>query len=85
MARQLSTPHVCLTVLNATGGSWGVALIKGGSAWAPSSLAPPAKWRLGEGLGAKRCKGPRGMTWHPEASTPRPLLRFADCGGRTRL
>ncbi|BAD52681.1 hypothetical protein [Oryza sativa Japonica Group] len=34
---------------------------------------------LGGGLGAKRREGPRGMTWHPEA--PRPLLRFARCGG----
>ena len=52
----------------------------------PRSL-PPAKWRLGEGLGAKWCKGPRGMTWHPEAPTPPPPAApaFAGCGGRTRL
>ncbi len=71
IARQSGSPHVCPTALNATGGSWGAARIKGGSAWAPSSLAPLAKWRLGEGPGAKRCKGPRGMTWHPEASPGR--------------
>nr|ABA99245.1 retrotransposon protein, putative, unclassified [Oryza sativa Japonica Group] len=59
ISRQFSTPHVCPTALNATGGSWGAARIKGSSAWAPSSLAPPAKRRLGEGLGAKQCKGPR--------------------------
>nr|BAD28160.1 hypothetical protein [Oryza sativa Japonica Group] len=41
------------------------------------------QWRLGEGLGAKRCEGPRGMTWHPEASWL--LLRFAGCGGRAKL
>lgn len=70
IARQSGSPHVCPTALNATGGSWGAARIKGGSAWAPSSLATPTKWRLGEGLGAKRCKGPRGMTWHPEVPSP---------------
>nr|BAD36434.1 hypothetical protein [Oryza sativa Japonica Group] len=85
IARQFSTPHVCPTALNATWGSWGAARFKGSLAWAPSSLAPPTKRRLGEGLGAKQCKGPRGMTWHPEAPTPRPLLRFAECGDRTRL
>ncbi|KAB8083048.1 hypothetical protein EE612_005124, partial [Oryza sativa] len=49
----------------------------------PSLLAPPATWQLGEGLGARRHEGPRGMTWHPEA--PRPLLRSARSKGRTRL
>lgn len=85
IARQFSTPHVCPTALNVTGGSWGAARIKGSSAWAPSSLAPPAKRRLGEGLRAKQCKGPRGMTWQPEAPTLQPLLWFAECGDTTRL
>nr|BAC99485.1 hypothetical protein [Oryza sativa Japonica Group] len=71
------------TALNAVRGSWGAARIDSGSAWVPSPLAPPATWQSGEVLGAGQREGPRGMTWHPEA--PRPLLRFARCGGRARL
>ncbi|BAC07360.1 hypothetical protein [Oryza sativa Japonica Group] len=45
-----------------------VLRIDGGSAWASSPLAPLATWRLPEGLGARQREGPRGVTWHPEAS-----------------
>uniref|UniRef100_A0A0E0D7I9 DUF1263 domain-containing protein n=1 Tax=Oryza meridionalis TaxID=40149 RepID=A0A0E0D7I9_9ORYZ len=41
---------------------WGAVFIKEGSAWAPSPLAPPARWRTGGGLGARGREGLRGMT-----------------------
>uniref|UniRef100_A0A0E0E0D3 Aluminum-activated malate transporter n=1 Tax=Oryza meridionalis TaxID=40149 RepID=A0A0E0E0D3_9ORYZ len=86
-------PHVCPYRIEC-GRGWGAAFIKGGLAWAPSPLAPPARWRIGEGPGAKRREGPRGTTWHPEASgqnsarargagrgTPRPLGPSCDPRG----